>query len=43
LLGILEAGTHSVTWESTGKSSGVYLCRLEADKFTISRKLVLTQ
>ncbi len=46
--GGLAAGEHVVQWdgtEDTGKpvASGVYICRLEADRWVQSRKMVLLQ
>ncbi|MCX6640704.1 MAG: T9SS type A sorting domain-containing protein [bacterium] len=39
--GILEAGTHSVTFDASGLTSGVYLYKLEAGDFTKTQKMVL--
>ena len=39
--GILEAGTHRVTFDGTGLASGVYIYRLESNNFVQSRKMVL--
>jgi hypothetical protein len=44
----LSAGIHSVTWNGTDESgkavaSGVYLYRLETDKFIDSKRMVLTK
>ena len=44
----LSAGIHSVTWngkDESGKAvaSGVYLYRLETDKFIDSKRMVLTK
>ncbi|MBL0062822.1 MAG: T9SS type A sorting domain-containing protein [bacterium] len=39
--GILEAGTHRVTFDGTGLASGVYIYRLESNNFAQSRKMVL--
>ncbi len=41
--GTLSAGTHAVEWNAVGASSGVYVCRLEADGFVATRKLVLAR
>ncbi len=35
------AGTHTVVWDATGLPSGVYLCRMEAERFVETRKMVL--
>lgn len=39
--GLLEAGTHRVTFDGTGLASGVYIYRLESGRFSQSRKMVL--
>jgi serine protease len=39
--GYLEAGPHSVTWDASQFSSGVYLYRLQADEMVETRKMVL--
>ncbi len=36
-----EAGEHQVTFDGSGLASGVYLCRLQADKQTTSGKMLL--
>jgi len=36
-----EPGTYVVQWDASGMASGVYLCRVEADGFTGTRKLML--
>ena len=38
-----DSGYHSVVWDAANLSSGVYLCRMEADRFTAVRKLVFMQ
>ena len=35
------AGFHTITWNATGFPSGIYLCRMEAEGFMQTRKLVL--
>ena len=35
------AGEHRVTFDAAGLASGVYLCRLEAETFTQTKKMVL--
>jgi len=37
----LEAGEHTVIWNSTEAASGVYIYRLEAGDFVATRKMVL--
>ncbi len=37
----LSAGNHTKRWDATGMPSGVYFYRLEAGKFTETKKLVL--
>ena len=37
------AGTHSVVWNASGYSSGLYLMRLEAGSYTATRKLQLVK
>lgn len=39
--GHAEAGNHSIEWEASNYSSGVYFYKLEADKFTETKKMVL--
>jgi hypothetical protein len=39
--GVLTEGMHRKTWDATGLSSGVYLCRLVSGKSVATRKLVL--
>jgi hypothetical protein len=43
---IVEAGFHSVEWDGRdasghGVSSGIYLCRMVAGRYTMTRKMVL--
>jgi hypothetical protein len=35
------AGFHTISWEATNSPSGIYLCRMEAQGFAQTRKLVL--
>ena len=38
------AGSHSITWDASGRASGVYLCRLEAEgQASQVRKMVLVR
>ena len=39
--GYLRAGVHSVRWDATGYSTGIYLVRLEAGGRILSRKVLL--
>lgn len=39
----LEKGTHSVTWNASGSPSGIYFYRLETNKGTETKKLVLVK
>jgi len=41
--GDLKAGTHSVTWNAEGFTSGVYLIRMEAPSFSTIRKVTLVR
>jgi hypothetical protein len=38
---ILGSGNHSLKWDASGLSSGLYLCRLQAQDFSAVEKLVL--
>ena len=38
---VKNAGTHTVTWNASAFSSGVYLCRLQAGVFIETKKLLL--
>ncbi|UCD64243.1 MAG: T9SS type A sorting domain-containing protein, partial [Candidatus Zixiibacteriota bacterium] len=37
----LSAGGHSVRWDGSQVASGVYLCRLKAGSFAVSKKIML--
>jgi xylan 1,4-beta-xylosidase len=37
----LNAGMHHVEWNATGYASGVYFCRLQAGRYTETKKLIL--
>lgn len=39
--GRMEGGDHAVRWNASERSSGVYLCRLEADAHRFTTKLLL--
>ena len=39
--GELDAGYHTVTWNASNVSSGIYFYRLQAGEFTRTRKMVL--
>lgn len=43
LAGVLSPGKHVVRWDATGKPSGIYFCRLEANGFVLIRKLTLVR
>ena len=38
-----SAGYHTVVWDASGMSSGVYLCRMEAGEHRIVRKMLLVR
>ncbi len=38
-----SAGVYSVTWDAAGMPSGVYLCRMDAEGFVQTRKMVLVK
>ncbi len=38
---VQPAGTHSITFDGTGLPSGIYLYRLQAGDFTMTKKMVL--
>ena len=37
----MPAGFHTITWDATGRATGVYFYRLTTDEYTVSRKMVL--
>ena len=37
------AGTHTITWNASNVPSGIYLCRMEADGFAQTRKMLLVK
>lgn len=39
--GLRAAGWHTVSWDGSGRATGVYLCRLQTATETLTRKLVL--
>jgi hypothetical protein len=39
--GLVEAGTHRVTFDGSNLASGIYFARLDAGKFSQTRKLML--
>ena len=39
--GVRSAGWHTVSWNGSGRATGVYLCRLQTADATLTRKLVL--
>ena len=39
--GLQSAGWHTVSWNGSGRATGVYLCRLQTANATLTRKLVL--
>jgi hypothetical protein len=38
-----KPGTYTVTWDATGKASGIYLCRMQSGEFVQVRKITLPQ
>jgi hypothetical protein len=40
---VLPPGSHRVTWDAAGATAGVYFYRLQSEKFTETRKLVLVK
>ncbi|MBT3234024.1 MAG: T9SS type A sorting domain-containing protein [Calditrichaeota bacterium] len=41
--GSVKAGNHTAVWDAHDISSGIYMCRLEANGVSKSRKLILTK
>lgn len=41
--GVVDAGTHNVTFDASNLNSGVYFYKLEADHFTQTMKMMLTK
>jgi len=41
--GKAPAGTHEVTWNASGEPTGMYVCRLSAGEFSISRRMILAK
>jgi hypothetical protein len=39
--GIRQPGNYEVTFDGSGLASGIYLCRMKADHFVETKKLVL--
>lgn len=39
--GLQAKGSYSVTWDAQHQSSGIYICRFEADGFTAAKKMFL--
>jgi hypothetical protein len=40
---VQQAGYHIYQFDGTGLASGIYMCRLKADNYTMTRKLVLVR
>ena len=38
---VKQAGSYTVTWDAARLASGIYLCRLQAENFTETKKLIL--
>jgi hypothetical protein len=38
---IVPAGSYSIDWDAGDLPSGLYLCRMEAERFVETRKMVL--
>lgn len=41
--GELAAGAHVVTWDASGHSSGIYVCRLQSGAIDLTRKMTLVK
>jgi hypothetical protein len=41
--GYRQAGDHAITWDASSLPSGIYICRIQAGDFTVSRKMVLVK
>ncbi len=39
--GVRDAGSHTINWDASAFPGGVYICRLEAEGFVKTRKMVL--
>ncbi len=39
--GLLNAGSYSVIWDAKGMPSGIYLYKLKADDFIMTKKMLL--
>ncbi len=39
----MNAGAHSVTFDASNISSGVYICSLQAGKYAAAKKLLLVK
>jgi hypothetical protein len=39
--GILNVGNHSFTWNGSNLSAGIYFCRLEVNRYVVTKKLML--
>jgi hypothetical protein len=39
--GILNVGNHSFTWNASNLSAGIYFCRLEVNRYVVTKKLML--
>ena len=38
-----QAGTHSVSWNAAGQSSGVYFCKMQAGSFVATKQMLLVK
>jgi len=38
---VLGSGRHSVRWDASGVASGVYFCRMTAEGFAVTKKLMV--